>query len=794
MGNSIISLPTGRASTALVYQKLLDNIEYTQNQMQTLEEQISTGDQFQLPSQDTVAAAQVLSLQTLASQNTQYQSNVSTNQSFLNETDSVLSQVNSLLTSAQSTALSAIGTTASASQRTAAAEQISQSVQQLVTIGNTQFDGRYLFGGSNTTQPPFSFSASGAVVYSGNSQALQSIEGYSDIFQTNLSGASAFGAVSAPVQGTTFTPALNENTPLSTLNGGSGVQLGSIAISDGTHTSVVDLSKATTLGDVATLIHNDPPSGRTVDVQVTPQGLQITLEPLSGSGNPQDNLSISEFSGGHTAQQLGILQPSGVGGDGPINSTSLNPIVTTQTPLADLTGSAAQALITSPGANNDILLTANTNGSTTSTGTLLNGVSVQFVNDAPAVGQETAVFVPGTPSSGSVAGTPGTLTVHIDLGASSPQDIINAINTAAGSPFQAALDPSDVNGSPTTPITTLPATQTTSGGSGSNFDPTGLQIVNDGKTQSISFATAKTVGDIIDQINAAGAGVVASIGSNGQGIQVSSLISGADFSIGENGGNTATQLGLRTFNADTQLSALNYGTGVAHYEASPSTSTAGVDFTISQPAQNVSLNIDLSGDTTIGQVIGTINTQAAAANSTITAQLAPTGNGIQIVDSNAADGPITLAAANSSTAAVQLGLIPSGQTSVASSTVGGLQTISGSDVNPQETDSVFNALLKVSQAIQSNNSAQEQRTSTLLSNSITNLNNSLGELGARQQSLSTITTLLSNQSTDLQSAISTNYDTDMTQAISQYTAAQIAYQAGLEATGQILKITLLNYL
>ena len=407
----------------------------------------------------------------------------------------------------------------------------------------------------------------------------------------------------------------------------------------------------------------------------------------------------------------------------------MNPILTSTTPLSNLFGSAAQTVITSPGPNNDILLTANTNGATTSDGTLLNGVTVQFVNDAPAPGQETADFFPGTPTSGNVTGTPGSLTVHIDLGISSPQDIINAINNAAGSPFHAALDPTDASSSGAAPISNLPATQTTAGGSGTDLDPAGLQIVNDGKTQTVSFAAAKTVGDVINEINAAGAGVVASLGANQQSIQVSSVVSGVDFSIGEAGGTTATQLGLRTLTSNTQLSDLNHGLGVTHYVASPSTSNAGVDFTIAQPAQNVSLSIDLSGVTTIGQVISTINTQAAAAGSTITAQLATTGNGIQLVDSNAADGPITLTTNSSSTAAAQLGLLPSGSTSVTSSQVGGLQTLTGSDVNPQETDSVFNSLLRLASALQSNDQPEIQRGSALLTGNIATLNNSLGEVG-----------------------------------------------------------------
>ena len=112
MGNTIISLPTNRTSLQSVRQTLLNNINYSNTQMSLLDQEISSGQQYQLPSENPIAAAQVLNLQTLASQNQQYQSNVTISQSYMNETDSVLSSLNSQLTSVQSTVLSAVGTTA----------------------------------------------------------------------------------------------------------------------------------------------------------------------------------------------------------------------------------------------------------------------------------------------------------------------------------------------------------------------------------------------------------------------------------------------------------------------------------------------------------------------------------------------------------------------------------------------------------------------------------------------------------------------------------------------------------
>ena len=68
---------------------------------------------------------------------------------------------------------------------------------------------------------------------------------------------------------------------------------------------------------------------------------------------------------------------------------------------------------------------------------------------------------------------------------------------------------------------------------------------------------------MINALNSSGAGLVAQINSSGTGLEVYSNLSGCDFSIGENGGQTAADLGLRTFNDNTPLSDLNHGAGVA---------------------------------------------------------------------------------------------------------------------------------------------------------------------------------------------------------------------------------------
>ncbi len=616
-------------------------------------------------------------------------------------------------------------------------------------------------------------------------------------------------------------------------------------------------------------------------------------------------MTVQEVNGNSTAHDLGILNTSGTGA-GPIAGQSLSPQVTPGSVLGDLFGTKASAYIRFGQVNSDIILQANTSGTVDASGNVLNGVMVQFVADAPSAGQESASFAAGAPATGGNPGTPGTLTVHTStsaVSASNATQIVNAINSAAGLPFTASLDPAGQNGGVPQPLMALPAVATTSGGSGSTFDASGLQIVSEGKTYTVDVSGDKTVQELLNSINGSGAGLDAEINSAKTGIDVRSRISGSSFSIGENGGTTAAQLGIRTFTSTTQVSQLNYGQGVGLNTATP----GGNDFTISQtlpgaPPTTVQVAVSVAGDATVGDVLQSINTAAQAAGATFHAQLAATGNGIVLTDTDSTHGPIVVTANPQSSAAVDLGLVPSGQTSsqaaaapaaeasvssgpnsellfqaVNGGTAGNVQVIlqtnagitqgnetatydpvaktltfqispqttannviaalqndpaasaaftatldtsndptndgsgvvqpqmaqmsggqsialAGSDVNPQETGSIFNALIKLNAAFQSNDNAGIQRAMGLLTNSVQNLGNARTELGAREQSISTVSTQIDNEELNLKAVMSNSYDTDMASAVSQYTAAQISYQATLQTTASLLKMTLLNFI
>ncbi len=277
--------------------------------------------------------------------------------------------------------------------------------------------------------------------------------------------------------------------------------------------------------------------------------------------------------------------------------------------------------------------------------------SLETTNDGS--GTVGVVNDPEFASTGNSGGAANTVFIHVQNGVTTSSEIAEAINTEGT--FSATFDPSDnpLIADAGTGLVDLASTATTAGGTGVEFDQaSGLQILNGDETHVIDIAAAETIEDVINILNGSPAGVVAEINAAGNGLDIRSLLSGTDFAIGENGGTTATELGIRSFSTETRLDDLNYGFGVHKAD--------GVDFTI-QRRDGVELEIELGDAKTVGEVLEIINTHPD--NQTgipLTATLARFGNGIELVhDDPAGTEPLVVRRAVLGQAAQDLGLVPS---------------------------------------------------------------------------------------------------------------------------------------
>jgi flagellin-like hook-associated protein FlgL len=632
---TIIGIPSTRVSDAFIRQRVINQMLSDQLELFRIQTQLSTGRRIQMPSEDANAALRIISLQRLLERKEQVQTNLRTGQSYLTATDTALSTVSDSLAEARGVALGAVGTTATDTEREAAALQIQETLRQLVDVANQQFRGRYLFAGANTAVRPFEIAGSNLVQYLGDEGRLSSYSDIHALFDTNVHGSEVFGAISQPVLGTVdVDPILTFQTRLTDLRGGQGITRGSIAISDGSSTSIIDIGIAETVGDVAALIRAGA-GAITLNVAITPTGLKI-------EGGPGEMLTIREVGTGTTAEELGILTTT------PANTvvgSNLDPALRLTTRLDDLLGTRSYAVVRSSGSDNDIIFEADTVGAAS------DGIQIVFDDDG-------SVLIPGTDEVASYDPVSRTLTVTVKTGATEARHVVAAVEAAyalGNVPLTARLDPLDGQSGGQGLIDVTPPGGTageTSGGSGVTFDKqSGLQIVNGGTTHVLSFADAQTVEDMLNTLNSSDAGVLAQINQNASGIDIRSRLSGADFMIGENGGTTASRLGLRTFTAETRLDDLNFAVGVAD--------RTGTDFTITL-SDGTQIDVDVSGLETVGEVLDLINTLAG---STLQARLALYGNGVELVDQTSGTGTLTVSRSFLSTAAIGLGLIPEGQQS-----------------------------------------------------------------------------------------------------------------------------------
>lgn len=141
----------------------LFNINNTRARMGKLQNQLSTGKRVLSPSDDPEAANVILRLKNSIAKNEQFLENVSDGTAMVQSAADALDTFADLMIEAKE-----ILTKARTSGRTESlgtlAEQIDQILTQAVQAANTKFNGKYLFGGTQTTDPPFILAADRSAV------------------------------------------------------------------------------------------------------------------------------------------------------------------------------------------------------------------------------------------------------------------------------------------------------------------------------------------------------------------------------------------------------------------------------------------------------------------------------------------------------------------------------------------------------------------------------------------------------------------------------------------------------
>lgn len=139
--------------------------------MKKLQEQMSSGKEIRRPSDDPFKVARTMELMDDISGNERYSKNIDEGLGWLNSVESSMGLMTDALQTIREKTVAGGTDTNSAASRKAISDNIKALKDNLVSLGNTVFDGRYVFGGDKTTEPPFE-TKDGEVVYNGSENGI----------------------------------------------------------------------------------------------------------------------------------------------------------------------------------------------------------------------------------------------------------------------------------------------------------------------------------------------------------------------------------------------------------------------------------------------------------------------------------------------------------------------------------------------------------------------------------------------------------------------------------------------
>lgn len=492
-----LEVSSARVSSQLLGQLSVANIDNNMNQLQTLEQQLSSGLALTSASENPSGASAALGFESLISQQGQATANITNAQSFMTATDQALTSAQTLLNQAASLASGAIGSDSSAATTANNVSVINGLIQQLTQIGNTQYNGSYVFGGTATQQAPFTLTNQG-VQFNGNNDTLTTATGPNAASTYNVTAQQAFGSLNASVASSSaLNPTVSANTRLLELNNGQGVQLGSIQIYDGSHLATVDLSHCSTIGDVMNAINNNGVANVTATINGTGQAFELT-------GAAGTRIAVTDVAGGKTAEDLGILQTAPLPLNTTLQGTNLNREITAITPLSALNAGAgidqAAGFQITAGGQTQTIATAGL----TTVGDLINAINGSGLPVQAAIsasGQGLTVTNLMANQTMSIGENNGLTATDLGLRTMTMATTLSSLNAGVGVQTAGA-------GQPDFQVST-----------------------KSGATFNVSVSGAATINDVISDINSAvgnGGKVVASLNSSGNGIALSDTTAGAN--------------------------------------------------------------------------------------------------------------------------------------------------------------------------------------------------------------------------------------------------------------------------
>ncbi|MFF2457999.1 flagellar hook-associated protein FlgL [Peribacillus simplex] len=181
-----------RVTQSMLTNNMLSNLSSSYEKMSKLQEQVSSQKKFSKPSDNPVAAMMGMGYRTNLNQIGQYQSNIAEATNWIDSTDDAITEAVSAMQRIRELTVQGSNGTYEGEQLKTITEEIKQLKEHLITLGDTQIGGKYIFNGQDTNVRPSSVKdANGNTVYGTGDINLEVFSGIS--LKINTDGSKIFG-------------------------------------------------------------------------------------------------------------------------------------------------------------------------------------------------------------------------------------------------------------------------------------------------------------------------------------------------------------------------------------------------------------------------------------------------------------------------------------------------------------------------------------------------------------------------------------------------------------------------
>lgn len=146
---------TMRITQSMLAGNLMTNLNSNLQRMHRYQEQLNTQRKINRPSDDPVGIHYSLRYRSELRANAQYQKNRDQALAWLEATESLMYAVNDIMHRAKDLAIQGANDTNPDSARESIAMEIEELLDELISIANEKFQGRYVFNGEKTNEQPY---------------------------------------------------------------------------------------------------------------------------------------------------------------------------------------------------------------------------------------------------------------------------------------------------------------------------------------------------------------------------------------------------------------------------------------------------------------------------------------------------------------------------------------------------------------------------------------------------------------------------------------------------------------